>query len=68
MYVRSHTEMRILLEVGEDPVRFETIPRNGNQHIHEFILSLSLVQCSEDHCVYKTVVDSHVVVLAMFVC
>ena len=41
--------------------------RPWNQHIHKLILSLIFVQRSEGHCVYKTVVDNHVVMLAVFV-
>ena len=71
VYVRPHPEMKIpdgyCLKLLKSLYGLRQAPRNWNQHMHQFILSLTFIQCSEDHCVYKSVIDNHVVLLAVFV-
>ena len=42
-------------------------PRNWNTHLHDFILSIGLRRSQLDHCMYIGVIESHTVLMAVFV-
>ena len=42
-------------------------PRNWNTHLHEFIQLIGLRRSQLDHCMYMGVIESHIVLIAVFV-
>ena len=42
-------------------------PHNWNTHLHNFIIFIVLRLSQLDHCMYISVIDSHTVILAVFV-
>lgn len=71
VYMRPHPEMKIpdgyCLKLLKSLYGLKQAPRNWNQHLHQFIISLGFIQCPQDTCLYKVVINDNVVLLAVFV-
>ena len=42
-------------------------PRNWNTHLHDFITHIGLRQSKLDHCIYVGTINTHTVLIAVFV-
>ena len=52
----------------KSPYGLKQFLRNWNTHLHEFIISMALDFNGQlDHCMYIGVIDSHIVIVVVFV-
>jgi hypothetical protein len=71
VYVHPHPEMQVpkghCIRLVKSLYGLKQSPRNWNQHLHTFIVSLCFERCALDHCLYVGTLDSVPVFAAIFV-